>query len=355
MSGAHAGCQPAIGATLKTVIGLAAAAFWAGVSFAQTTLPSADLPAAIIDGKPIYSSELVAASQGQIVALRRQEYDAKRRALDGIVEQRLLEAEAARRGMSVAQLQKDIDARIAEPTDAEVEAFYLARQDQVQRRFDDVKDQMRSALKLAKRTAARDALMASARAGHTIEVLLEFPRVDVAFDPARLNGPVSAPIRIVEFSDFECPYCRTAEKTIQALLAKYSGKVSLAYLDFPLTGIHPGAQRAAEASRCAADQGRYWEYHDRLLASASLDPGKLKELAKELSLDPKKIDLCVDTGSKRAAVESDAQQGRLLGVSATPSFFINGIAVSGAQPAAVFEKIIEEELARKTRQTTASR
>jgi len=340
---------------VKVYVAGAVSLTWAVFSFAQPVSLFPDEPAATIDGKPILASELLSASQGQIVALRKQEYDIKRRALDGIIEQKLLEAEAARRGMSVAQLQRDIDAKVPEPTDAEVEAFYLARQDQLQRRFDDVRDHMRSSLKLAKRTAARDALMSSARANHRVEVLLESPRVDVAFDPRRLNGSADAPVRIVEFSDFECPYCRSAEKTIQALLVKYPGKVSLAYLDFPLTGIHPGAQRAAEASRCAADQGKYWEFHDRLLVSSSLDVSKLKDHASELGLDRKKFDSCVDGGSKRAAVESDAQQGRLAGVSATPSFFINGIAVSGAQPAAVFEKIIEEELARKSRQTTASR
>jgi protein-disulfide isomerase len=197
--------------------------------------------------------------------------------------------------------------------------------------------------------------MANLRAQHGVEILLESPRVEVAFDPLRLNGSPDAPVRIVEFSDFECPYCRSVEKTIQALLAKYPGKISLAYRDFPLTGIHPGAQRAAEASRCAADQGKFWPYHDRLLSSASLDVGQLKELAKELGLDQKRFDSCVDAGSMRAKVDSDAQHGRLAGVVATPTFFINGIPLSGAQPAATFEKIIEDELARKGRQNTALR
>ncbi len=248
-----------------------------------------------------------------------------------------------------------MDKKVAEPSDAEVEAFYLARQDQAQRRFDDVREQMRGLLKAAKRNAGREQLMASLRALHGVEVLLESPRVEVAFDPARLNGSANAPVRIVEFSDFECPYCRSAEKTIQALLVKYQGKVSLAYRDFPLTSIHPSAQRAAEASRCAAEQGRFWAYHDRLFTSPSLETGKLKEHARELGLDQKKFDACVDTGSKRLAVESDAQQGRLAGVAATPTFFINGIPLNGAQPAAVFEKIIDEELARKSKQLTASR
>jgi protein-disulfide isomerase len=338
---------------LTTYVAGAGLALFAAASFAQAS--SADPPVAIIDGKPVLASELLEASQGQIMNLRKQEFDIKRRALDALIEQKLLEAEATRRGVSVNDLtQKEMAGNASEPTDAEVEAFYLARPDP-SHRFEEVRDLMRNALKLAKRNAGRDALMSKLRAQHAVEVLLESPRVQVAFDPGRLNGSTDAPIRIVEFSDFECPYCRSAEKTVQAVLAKYAGKVSLAYRDFPLSSIHPGAQGAAEASRCAADQGKYWAYHDRLLASPSLAVAKLKELAREVSLDQKKFDACVDGGSKRAAVDSDAQEGRLAGVSGTPAFFINGIPLVGAQPAAAFEKIIEEELARTGKQTMAIR
>lgn len=321
---------------------------------AMPSVSWAEPPVALIDGKPIAASELLEASQGAVLNLRKQEYDAKRRALDTILDKKLLEAEAERRGTTVKALTRDMD-KVADPTDAEVEAFYLATRDQLQRRFDDVRDQMRAALILAKRNAARDAFMTDLRASHTVEVLLESPRVDVASDPVRVIGPKDAPVQIVEFSDFECPFCRSVEKTIKGLLVKYPGKVSVAYRDFPLNGLHPGAQRAAEASRCAAEQGKFWPYHDRLLVSASLEVPQLKDHAKELSLDQLRFDTCIDSGRMRAAVDNDAQQGRLVGVSATPSFFINGIPLNGAQPAAAFEKIIEEELARAPRQKTASR
>ncbi|HKP67189.1 MAG TPA: DsbA family protein, partial [Casimicrobiaceae bacterium] len=164
--------------------------------------------------------------------LRKQEYDIKRRALDALLEQKLLEAEATQRGMTVVQLQKDLDSKIGDPTDAEAEAFFLARQEQG-RRFEDVRDQMRSLLKGAKRTAARESFMDTLRKRHTVDVMFDAPRVNVAADPARLKGAVDAPVQIVEFSDFECPFCRRAEPTIQAVLAKYKDKVSLAYRDFP--------------------------------------------------------------------------------------------------------------------------
>jgi len=326
----------------------------AALSFAADSSIT-EQPVALIDGKPIYTTELIEASQGQVLNLRKQEYDVKRRALDSILEKKLLEAEAAQRGTSASALTKEVE-KVAEPTDGEVEAFYLANRDQLgQRRFDDVRDQMRNSLLLAKRNAARDVFMSNLRVRHSVQVLLESPRIEVAGDPVRTFGPADAPVRIVEFSDFECPYCRSVEKTVKALLTKYGTKVSLAYRDFPLTGIHPSAQGAAEASRCAAEQGQFWAYHDRLLAASSLDVAQLKDQAKDLGLDRKRFDSCLESGSMRAAVERDAQQGRLVGVMATPSFFINGIPLSGAQPLAAFEKVIDEELARVPKQRTASR
>lgn len=332
-----------------------AAAVLVSAPLARATNLSIEPPVAVIDGKPIFASDLVEASQGQIMSLRKQEYDIRRKALDTVIEQKLLDAEAARRGVTPGDLvQKEMSGRAAEPSDGEVEAFYLGRMEGGTRRLDELREQMRSMLKTAKRNAAKEALLVNLRAQHGVEILLETPRVDVAFDPGRLNGSSDAPVRIVEFSDFECPYCRSAEKTIQAVVAKYGGKVTLAYRDFPLTSIHPSAQLAAEASRCAADQDKYWAYHDRLFASPSLDVARLKEVAREIGVDQGKFDVCLDSGSKRAAVDADARAGRLAGVTGTPAFFINGIPLTGAQPAAVFERIIDEEMAKTPKRTTTA-
>ena len=219
------------------------------------------------------------ASQGQVLNLRKQEYDIKRRALDALLEQKLLEAEAAQRGMTVAQMQKGSrqQDRRAYRRRGGARSFSHARS-----RIDaseDVRDQMRSLLKGAKRTAARDSFMSALRQRHTVDVMLDSAPRERGGRPCRLKGSADAPVQIVEFSDFECPFCRRAEPTIQAVLAKYQGKVSLAYRDFPLNAIHPSAQRAAEASRCAAEQGRFWPYHERLFTSESLDAKTLKDHA----------------------------------------------------------------------------
>ena len=171
-------------------------------------------------------------------------------------------------------------------------------------------------------------------------------RIEVSFDPARLRGNVHAPVMIVEFSDFQCPFCRKIQPTLKSLLAKYDGRVSLAYRDFPLRGMHGQAEMGAESSRCAGDQGKFWEYHDLLFDNPDkLNRSGLSELARGLKLDEKQFESCLSSGKHRAEVEKDLQDGIRAGVMGTPGIFVNGIAVSGAQTESVFERIIESTLA----------
>ncbi len=172
-------------------------------------------------------------------------------------------------------------------------------------------------------------------------------KVEVTYDPARLRGSPQAPVMIVEFSDFQCPFCRKVQTTLKTLLAKYQGRVSLAYRDFPLRGMHGQAELAAESSRCAGEQGRFWEYHDLLFANPDkLNRDGLTGLARSLKLDEKQFDSCLSSGKYRKQVEQDLQDGIRAGVQGTPGIFINGVPLSGAQPEAAFERIIQAELAR---------
>jgi protein-disulfide isomerase len=170
-------------------------------------------------------------------------------------------------------------------------------------------------------------------------------RVEVSFDPARLRGNVHAPVMIVEFSDFQCPFCGRIQATLKSLLAKYDGKVSLAYRDFPLRGMHGQAEMGAESSRCAGDQGKFWEYHDLLFDNPDkLNPDGFSELAAGLQLDQKQFKSCLSSGKHRAEVEKDLQDGIRAGVMGTPGIFVNGIAVSGSQTYSVLAGIIESAL-----------
>ena len=133
---------------------------------------------------------------------------------------------------------------------------------------------------------------------------------------------------------------------MQELLTKYNGRVKLAYLDFPLREIHPQAQTAAEAARCAGEQGKFWEYHDALYAEQSkLDGPGLLAHARLLHLDEKSFQSCLDSGKFKSKIDADLAQGSKVGVAGTPGFFVNGVFLSGARPEADFEKIINSQLA----------
>jgi protein-disulfide isomerase len=161
------------------------------------------------------------------------------------------------------------------------------------------------------------------------------------------KGPENAPITIVEFSDFQCPYCARAEPTVKDLmeLEKYKGKIRLVYRDYPLE-FHKLAPKASEAAHCAGDQGKYWEMHGRLFAATpKLEVTDLKAYARELALDAGRFDKCLDSGEKAKVVADHFKAGADAGVRGTPAFFINGRLISGAQPLEAFKTIIDAELA----------
>jgi protein-disulfide isomerase len=202
------------------------------------------------------------------------------------------------------------------------------------------------ALKQSELAQTRQEYLKHLRERPELSTALQPAKVEVSFDPARLRGSSQAPVIIVEFSDFQCPFCRQVQPTLKNLLAKYEGRVSLAYRDFPLRGMHGQAELGAESSRCAGEQGRFWEYHDLLFANpGSLNRDGLMGLARSLKLDEKQFDSCLSSGKYRTQVEHDLQDGIKAGVEGTPGIFINGILLRGAQPEATFERIIQAELA----------
>ena len=173
-------------------------------------------------------------------------------------------------------------------------------------------------------------------------------KVNVQIGDAPVLGSKTAKVTIVEFSDYECPFCgRHFQQTYPQLKKDYidTGKAKLVFKDFPLS-FHPQAQKAAEAARCAGEQGKYWEMHDKLFSNQeSLSVENEKKWAKEIGLNSAKFDSCLDSGKYAGAVQSDSSYGQSIGVSGTPAFFINGKLISGAQPYSVFKQAIDAELA----------
>ncbi len=160
------------------------------------------------------------------------------------------------------------------------------------------------------------------------------------------RGPEDAAVTIVEFSDFQCPYCaRFQEETLPQILSEYGDQVRFVYRDFPLTSLHANALKAAEASECADDQGKYWEYHDLLFQNqTALDDESLKGYAASLELDAATFDDCLASGKYTQEVAKDLQDGTEAGVQGTPSFFVNGMPIRGAQPYQAFQAAIEAAL-----------
>jgi protein-disulfide isomerase len=172
-------------------------------------------------------------------------------------------------------------------------------------------------------------------------------RYDVPVDDDPALGSEDAPITIIEFSDYECPYCRQWHTEVYSqLLDTYGDQIRFVYRDFPLESIHANAIPAAQAANCAFEQDNFWDYHDKLFSmELGLSPDAYLEYASQLGLDEEQFQECIDSGRYQEEVQSDFEFAANLGVRSTPTFFINGIAVVGAQPFEIFEQVIERELA----------
>jgi len=305
------------------------------------------LPLATVDGQAVTDEDLAPYVQSQLRPLREQEYQIKKKALENFISQKLVEAEAKKKGVSTEKLyEQEVDAKVPEPTDAEVKAVYAVQREELNRPFEEVKPQLQQSLKKAKTQQARQEYSAHLREQAKVSILLGPPRMQVGYDPGRVRGNPKARVMIVEFSDFQCPFCSQVQGTLKNVLAKHEDTVALAFRDLPVSQIHPLALDAAEAARCAGEQGKFWEYHDALFSDQNhLDRGGLQNKAQKLQLDEKQFDLCLTAEKYKTQIQRDSQDGMRVGVSGTPGFFINGIFLSGAQPESAFEKVIEEQLA----------
>lgn len=278
-------------------------------------------------------------------------YEARRAVVDELIANALINQEAKARGMDrSAIIEQEITSKVSPVTDTEIATWYQANQGRVQgASLDQVRQPIRNYLTQERMQLARQRYLEELKSKTPVRVTLEPPRLTVAAAKGAVKGGANAPIEIIEFSDFQCPFCQRAQPTIEQVLKTYGDRVRLVYRHFPL-GNHPQARPAAEASECAAEQSRFWPYHDKLFANPSrLADADLKQHAAELGLDVSKFNACVDSHKYKAQVETDMRDGEEAGVSGTPAFFINGRMISGAQPFDAFKRVIEEELALKKR------
>jgi protein-disulfide isomerase len=278
-------------------------------------------------------------------------YEARRLALDEVVGNTLLDQEAKSRGLDRAALvDAEITKKVATPTEDEIAEWYKANQARVQgATLDQVRAPIRAYLTQERTQNARRVLLDRLKGKTSVKLMLEPPRLAVKAANAPARGPAGAPVEVIEFSDFQCPFCLRAAPTVKQVLDTYGDRIHFVYRNYPLPN-HPNARPAAEAAQCANEQGKFWPYHDRLFA----EPGKLGDAdlrgaAAALGLDSARFNACVDSRKYKDVVDADLRAGEEAGVSGTPAFFINGRPLSGAQPFSEFKRVIDEELERTRR------
>jgi protein-disulfide isomerase len=304
--------------------------------------------AAEIDGQPITVAELDERIKQELFESRTGSpsrlYELRADTLDQMIQERLVEAEAKRRGVppeAVVELELK---ELGPVSEAEITAFYEQNFESAgEMKLDEIRPQIQRYLESRRAAEVPKRLRERAQ----VAVRLEAPRFDVkAEGPSK--GPADARITIIEFSDFQCPYCQRALDTLQQVLTKYPADVRVVYRHLPLDRIHPNARPAAEASACADEQGRFWEYHDKLFANnRALAREDLLRYAGEVGLDAARFQACVDERRFKDKVEADLQAARAVGISGTPAFVVDGVLLSGAQPASEFYEVIDAALAQK--------
>jgi protein-disulfide isomerase len=302
---------------------------------------------ATVDTITITRADLEKAVKAQLIEVDNQRYEILEDGLNNLVNEKLMTLEAQAKGQTLEQFQKEImSAPVDEPTDEQVQKVYDENKEQLGgKSLDEVKGRIVEYLKNQARAQKAQAMLADLKAKHKTSIKLAPPVVEVT-DGGRESrgGGKDAPVTIIAFSDYECPFCKKAEPTIDEVTKKYGDKVRYVHRDYPLP-FHKFARKAAETARCAGEQGKFWEAHDALF-KATLSDETIETVVVAVGVDKAKLDECLSSGKVKAMIDEDMTAGGDAGVSGTPAFFINGRMLSGAQPADRFTAIIDAELAK---------
>lgn len=313
--------------------------------------PSAETLVAQVGETRITLGELDAQIADEIARQRAQFesalFDTRRQALDRRVSDLVLEAEAKARGVAVdALIEAEVKSKIAVPNDAEVAAFYEQYKGQMEGApLEQMAPRIKEYLGEQQREKLQRDLMGELRKKHGAKVLLQPPRVSMeAIGPKK--GPDTAKVKLVIFSDFECPFCSRALPALEEVAKTYPNDVQFFFRHSPLP-FHQAARPVHEASACAAEQGKFWELHDHVFNTRELNLDKIRGFLTGLAgFDGAAYDACLSSGRGKTTVDADLAAAQKYQVDGTPAFFLNGVKVSGAQPFSAFQDIIDAELAR---------
>ncbi len=287
-----------------------------------------------------FLEELLSQPAGQI-------YELREKAAREMVQRHVIDSAAAERGLSPEALFQQVTADVPEPTVEDVADWYSQNQSRVRgAALEDVAPQIRDMLATERKARAWGDFVHPKVDALDWQLVMEPPRMQLA--ATRLvRGEADAPVTIMTFSDYQCPYCIRSEPVLAEVLERYPDSVRVIHRHFPLDSIHPFARPAAEAAMCADEQGRFWDYHDAIFArSGRLEEDSFNEIGEKLGLDTNALDSCIDERRYQQFVQDDFLAGQAAGVTGTPAFFVNGIPLKGARDADGLSRVVERELER---------
>jgi protein-disulfide isomerase len=296
-----------------------------------------------ISGKNVTADDLLQKEGSKLLQARYKYYVAERDALQQYIDDQILEMQAQKESITVDELLKrHVTVSVLEPTEDQLRFYFEGVQ--TDEPYDIARPKILDTIHQIRMSKAKEAYLTQLRGDYGVVVELNQPtgKVEVGSDPR--IGSEKAPVQVVEFADYECPYCQKVSEDLIRLREQFGTQVSLVYKDYPLP-MHAYAEHAAEAARCAGVQGKFWEFHDSLFETKKLQVSDLKAEARTLKLDTAKFDQCLDSGEQATIIKKDVVEGQHLGLTGTPSFFVNGHFMSGAIGYAKLRETVLQELA----------
>lgn len=334
-----------------TLTAMAAVSSLAGAQGSKT--------AAVVNGEVITEDQVARAAAAELqkleanrpqpeAAYARQKLQVMWRFLDSLVEEKVLAAEAASLKMTKEELLGiEIESNVPTPSPEEVDSFYEENKAQIPVPKAEALPQVRQFMMDQVRRRLRGPLVQRLKQKYSVTTNLDPVRMDVATAGHPSRGPANAPVTLVEFADFECPFCGGLYPTLKLIEENYAGKLRVVYRQFPLTSMHPNAQKSAEASLCAFEQQKFWEFHDSMFENQrELSVEALKRRAAVLKLNTATFNECLDSGRQAEAIRKEKAEGSQLGVGGTPTVFINGRLLAGGPSYANLKTMIDDELQR---------
>jgi len=300
----------------------------------------------------VTNAELMDGIESEVFEHESKAFEVKFNKLRSILLQKLVEKDPRKKGLTNDEFLSKYIAKDVNISDKEIDAFIKDQSIPAEHINPQVREKIKNYLEIERKKEAVDAWLADQTKKSPVEVYIPKPRrptFPAEVGNAPFAGGKDAKVAIIEFSDFQCPFCAKGADLLKKIKQKYGNKVKVSFKQFPLP-FHNHAEQAAVASLCANEQSSelFWKMHDEMFANqeTALDPEGLKKTAKKIGAKTDVFEKCLSENKYLAQVKADMEEGKKIGVKSTPTFFVNGQLVSGAQPVEIFAEIIDEELAK---------